>query len=638
MQYLLPFIIAGVVSGSIYAIASLGLVLSYKTSGVFNFAQGSIAALAAALFYQLHDQWHLNWGIAAVISVAAVGIGVGAIMERLGYVLAHASTAMKVVATVAMMISLTAVFQLWEGFGAQLFPAFLPQQTFTVDGADVGYAQVITFVLGLVALIGLTLVLNHTAFGRNTRAVIDNPELFELTGRVSSRVRRSGWMIGTSFAAVSGILIAPSLGLDATALTLLVIQSFGAAAVGRFASLPWTYVGAMVIGILGSLSTKYAVNHAWLSGVPSDLPFIVLFIVLLATPRKYLIELGAAVDRHAIVVQTTSAVRRFGGLSLPVALLCVVPFVVGSKLPYWTEGLAFMVILIGLSIVLRVAEQVPLCQMSFAAIGAVGMYWAERAGVPWTLALILGGLCAVPIGAVIAIPAIRLVGVYLALATLGFGILLEQQVFSTGLMFGTSDTPLTTPRPSFAQSPVAYYFVVLIVVLIATALVRAIEQTQLGRLLRARAASPVALVSLGVSSRVPAVLAFCVSAFIAGIGGGLIGPIFEEVGPGQFTTVPTSLLLVALLVLAGRDRRMRVFGVSLGAAFALQILPGYLNSATQEAWLNLLFGLAAIVIATESSGIALPLPRRRARSSGPRTPFGVAPDAEHEPVGLGGAA
>jgi ABC-type branched-subunit amino acid transport system permease subunit len=179
---------------------------------------------------------------------------------------------------------------------------------------------------------------------------------------------------------------------------------------------------------------------------------------------------------------------------------------------------------------------------------------------------------------------------------------------------------------------------VLIVVLIATALVRAIEQTQLGRLLRARAASPVALVSLGVSSRVPAVLAFCVSAFIAGIGGGLIGPIFEEVGPGQFTTVPTSLLLVALLVLAGRDRRMRVFGVSLGAAFALQILPGYLNSATQEAWLNLLFGLSAILIATESSGIALPLPRRRARSSRPQTPFGVAPDAEHEPVGLGGAA
>src|SRR5437660_12098999 len=99
-------------------------------------------------------------------------------------------------------------------------------------------------------------------------------------------------MIGSAVAIGSGILIAPSLGLDPFLLTLLVVQAFGAAAIGRFSSLPLTYAGGLVIGVGGALATKYVVDVPNLAGFPPSLPFIVLFAVLLFTPEGRFVEAG----------------------------------------------------------------------------------------------------------------------------------------------------------------------------------------------------------------------------------------------------------------------------------------------------------------------------------------------------------
>ena len=120
------------------------------------------------------------------------------------------------------------------------------------------------------------------------RGVVDDPELLSVMGESPVRVRRWAWIIGSSFAALSGLLIAPSLPVQALILTLLVVQAFGAAAIGYFSNLPLTYVGGLLIGIAGALATKYVVDVPWLIGLPSGLPFIVLFVVLLVTPRSKL--------------------------------------------------------------------------------------------------------------------------------------------------------------------------------------------------------------------------------------------------------------------------------------------------------------------------------------------------------------
>jgi ABC-type branched-subunit amino acid transport system permease subunit len=257
--------------------------------------------------------------------------------------------------------------------------------------------------------------------------------------------------------------------------------------------------------------------------------------------------------------------------------------------------------------------------MTFAAVGAVASYHLVEAGVPWTLALLGAGLIAIPIGAVVAIPAVRLSGVYLALATLSFGLFMQAMIFELPFMFGDSPLPLITSRPSFAESDRAYFYLIPVIGLLCYGLVRLIERGRLGQLLRSKADSPIALEALGVNIAILPLVAFCAAAFLAGIAGALLGPNIGVVSKGDFLTIPTSLLLVALLVLNGRERRIGTLGASLGAAIALVVLPEYITSYDWLQGLNLLFGVLAVEAALASTRSSTPRSwfRRRGANDGP---------------------
>jgi branched-subunit amino acid ABC-type transport system permease component len=281
------------------------------------------------------------------------------------------------------------------------------------------------------------------------RAVVDDPELLSLTGSNPVRVRRWAWIIGSSFAALSGLLIAPSLPISALLLTLLVVQAFGAAAIGYFSNLPLTYAGGIAIGIIGALATKYVVDVPWLIGLPASLPFIILFIVLLVTPRARLAP-RRFLSPRPIPPSWHAPVRvRIGAGVIFVGILCVIPSLVGTKVTVWANALVLAILVLSLGLLLRTSRLVSLCQYSFAAIGAAAIaHFTTDYGIPWLPAIFLAGLVAVPVGAIVAIPAIRLSGVFLALATLGFGIFLERMIFTQDIMFG----PTTEPRCTSSSS------------------------------------------------------------------------------------------------------------------------------------------------------------------------------------------
>ena len=151
-----------------------------------------------------------------------------------------------------------------------------------------------------------------------------------------------------------------------------------------------------------------------------------------------------------------------------VALL-LVPQIFSDTLSYFTIGLSQVIVVLSLGLLVRTSGQVSLCQAAFGAIGAVAFsQLAVDHGVPWLLAVLLGGLIVVPVGAVVAIPAIRLSGVFLALATFGFGILVQQLLYGRNFMFTTLESGRPMPRPSFAQSDTAYYYVVLAFVVVVS--------------------------------------------------------------------------------------------------------------------------------------------------------------------------
>ena len=238
------------------------------------------------------------------------------------------------------------------------------------------------------------------------------------------------------------------------------IPAFGAAALGWFTSIPFAYLGGLAIGVGQSLLTRY-LTVDWLSDLPVVLPFVVLFVVLIVTPRGRLTEQWATArlaPRPAWAVPR--AVRR-AGLIVLVAALSVLPPLTGYDVNFYTTTLIFVILFLSLGLLVKTSGQLSLCQLGFAAVGAAAFgHLASDHGIPVLLALLGAGLIAGAVGLVAAIPSVRVSGVFLALATLGFGFILQGLFYRTDLMFGGL-TPIVAPRPSFAESDVAFYYFVL---------------------------------------------------------------------------------------------------------------------------------------------------------------------------------
>jgi ABC-type branched-subunit amino acid transport system permease subunit len=424
------------------------------------------------------------------------------------------------------------------------------------------------------------------------RAVVDNPGLVRLSGDRADRIRLSGWVIGTAVAAISGILIAPSLNLDVNLLTFLVIQALGACAVGYFTSLPWTFVGGLVVGVGASVATKFAQNPPW-SGLPAAMPFLVLIVVLLVVPRRKLPR--PRVSFAGIVSKSTSMSLRTKVATAAVvsAGLVIIPGIVSFRLPVWIAGLSYLVIFASLGLLVWGSGQISLCHAVFLALGATSMAHLTHDGVPWFFALLLAGLFTVPIGIVVAIPAIRLSGIYLALVTLGFGILMSDVIYGTPLMFGSAlDATVARPKLGFINgaSDKWMYYITLVIAVACLGVIALVARSRFGRLLRAMAQTPTMLTTHGLSVNMSRLIVFCLSAFFAGIGGALAVTGTGAVSGVTFT--PTvSLLLIAVLAICGT----RLLMSAAFAALLFGVLPGYVSIGQDRE--TLIFGGLALAAA-----------------------------------------
>ena len=197
-----------------------------------------------------------------------------------------------------------------------------------------------------------------------------------------------------------------------------------------------------------------------------------------------------------------------------------------------------------------------------------------------------------------AIPTIRLSGLFLALGTFAFGALAQNLLYNTGFAFGR-DAQVNLARPSMFAGDTAFYYFVLAVVTVAVIGVELVRITRLGRILAAIGDSPEAVQSIGVSPTASRVMVFCLAAFVAGIGGGLLGSLIGSVSTLSFDFFQ-SLVWLTVLVTAGAA----TFGGSVLAAVLLIAVPTVFTSATVVEWQPVAFGVAAIVFAQAPNGIS----------------------------------
>lgn len=593
----MPFVVIGVTIGSVYGLAALGLVLTYQTSGIFNFAYGAVAAVAVFVFYFLHTEHEMAWPLAALICLCVVAPIEGLLLERMARAMADVAEVYKVVATVGLILIVVGIGNIWYGDVSTLVPPFLPTDVFEVSGVFVGWDQATVVMFAFVAAALLYLFFRYMRLGVAMRAAVDNPELLAMTGENTVRVQRTAWIIGTVFASTAGLLLAPDLGLNGIVLTQLVVQAFGAAAIGRLSSLPLTYVGGILIGLCAAISTKFA-DISWLAGLPAGLPFLVLFLVLIVTPRSKLSQRRVAGDSAVHRSWYAPARVRLAIWAVVIALFGLAPLFAGSRLTAYSITLIFVIMFMALGLVTRTSGQISLCPLAFAAIGAASMsHFAHGGGLPWGLALILAGLVAVPVGALIAVPAVRLAGVFLALATFGFGVLLEKVVYTQDFMFGASTGGIPVPRPGLTilgwdtSSDDGFHFVLLALAVLSTALILGIQNGRLGRLLRGLSDSPTALEAHGTTTSVTKVLVFCISAFFLAIGGALMGSLYTFESGADFTSFGSLQMVVLVTIVLVGDPWVAVI-----AAVGMRLLPAYLPEGSAD-YLLIVFGLFAATFA-----------------------------------------
>jgi ABC-type branched-subunit amino acid transport system ATPase component/branched-subunit amino acid ABC-type transport system permease component len=594
---LLPFIVIGLTVGSVYGLAATGLVLTYKTSGIFNFAYGALASVSVFVFYELVDVHGWPWPVAGVLCVFVLGPVMGILLELLTRQLAMADRTLQIAAMVGLILWVVSLTTVLFSSVSGNFPSFLSTNTVRIASVNIEWEQIITAIVALATTGGLYAFLRFTRRGIELRAVVDDPELLSVQGTNATRVRRLAWIIGSSFAALCGLLIAPNLNLTALTLTLLVVQAFGAAAIGYFSNLPLTYVGGLVLGVAGALSTKYVVNVPWLIGLPASLPFIVLFVVLLVTPKSKLITRSHVTPRTIPRFWHAPVRIRLASGAVFVVFLWFIPKLVGTDLPNYTSTLILVILILSLGLLVRTSRQVSLCQYAFAAIGASSMAHFTSAGIPWLASLFLAALVVIPVGALIAIPAIRLSGVFLALATLGFGIFLEQMIYTQNWMFGANSNGLPTTRPNLNVGPIhlgsdesMYYVVLIFVVLIAVA-IAVLSETRLGKLLRAMGDSPLALDTYGLNVSVIRVLVFCLSAFFAAIAGALTASVNTFALGDNFPSFSSiTLVVVVIAVVIGEP-----WYAFVGAAI-LTLVPVYFTGSNVGNLVLTAFAVAGVLV------------------------------------------
>ena len=294
MHLFLEYTILGLVTGAVYGIAASGLVLTYTTSGIFNFAQGAMAMLAAFTYWQFRYGW--NWpaplALFVVIAVLAPLVGVvlyGGIMRGLR----ETAEVTKIVVTIGIMLGLIALAQWIWNPGVprtdQLF--FGDAAKFQIFGVYVTDHEAIALGCGVLIAVGIRMLFKSTRTGVAMRAVVDNPALLQLNGGRPERLAAFSWALGGALAALAGVLITPISGgtLDVHVLTLLVLDSIAAAMFGRLRSIWLTFAGALVLGLAGTYVLGYFPdNWSWASNFRIALPMIVLFVVLIVLPQDRL--------------------------------------------------------------------------------------------------------------------------------------------------------------------------------------------------------------------------------------------------------------------------------------------------------------------------------------------------------------
>ncbi|MGI5453605.1 ABC transporter permease subunit [Streptomyces sp. CA-249302] len=569
--------LAGLSVGSAAALTGIGLIVTYRATGVLNFAHGAIAMVCAYVLRQCVVEWGWPPWLAATVTLVLLAPAIGVALERFVFrplAVLGSDPAQTLVASIGVFVLLVGGAALLWGQGAR---DDAPELV-----SDDPWGQ-LTVVLVLAAGVGM--VIRWTRFGRELRAVVDDRGLAVLGGIDADRVAAAGWAFGSFTAGLTGVLLAPYVRLDPYGLPLLVMEVVAVAVAARMRSLPVAVLVALAIGVAQSQLTRLHPS-GWaeplLQAVGANLFVVALLVTALALPR-----IGT---RDALPRTATARVPTPPGAWIVAIVLFLLPLgFAGSDLHTSVQVPALGVVLLSLVVVTGRGGQISLGQAAYAGLGALftALLAAGRfpglPRLPELAALALAVILVAPLGLLTGWPAISRQGLALALATFAVGVGVSRFVFAQP--YATSG--LSLDRPAGFDGDHAYYVLELALLTVALLATRALRRGRTGRALAAMRDHEAGASATGV--RVPSLklLAFVAGAALAALGGGMLAMGVRAFDPSAYDPV-RSLLWFAAVVVLGADS-------TLGALLAAALLVG-LDAGARGGVAAALIGVLAVLV------------------------------------------
>lgn len=577
----LQFALLGLGLGGAYALLALGLVTIYRGSGVLNFAQGAVAMFSAFVFFTLRDDEQMPQLSAFLVTLAFAGLLGGLFYLLVMRRLRNSPVLARIVATLGLLLLLQGlafvVFDVATRSPAPVMnaePVDLLGQAIPRDRLEVAAVAV------LLAL-ALGAVSRWTRIGLAVRAISDSEKGASLSGLSPVKIGALTWAVGFMLAAVAGVLISPSSGLDANALTLLIVPVFAAALIARFTSFGVAVVAGLALGMTQSALQLVAPDGGWYTwlwsgpGRSQAIPAMVVVLAMIFSGK--LLPARGEVVRGRLPISLPARYRVIGPVIGLAAGLAFIHSVRSAWLAAFVITLAGILISLSVVVVTGFVGQVSLAQVAFAGIG--GLVTAKLSDdLPFLLVLLVSGLVAMAVGILVGLPSLRVRGPSLALVTLAVAYVCQAAVFSDGRIFGNVGYNRVEPAALFGHdlSTQQYAVFVLVLTLLAMAGVSWLRMSTLGKRALAVRENEAAAMAAGISVRRYKLGAFAVSAAMAGVGGALLSYQANVFAYERFT-VFESLHVVAMAYIGG-------IGMASGAIFAGLGAAGGLFSQLLSTW------------------------------------------------------
>jgi branched-chain amino acid transport system permease protein len=575
MKELLLFAVLGLGQGALIAGVALGVVLTYRGSGIINLATGAIAMVGGFVFWALKTG-EIGGGMAnlpALLITLVATMAYGALMEFIAFrPLRTASPLAKLVASLGVLLLSQAAMLLLFGTGNKSAPTILPEGTVTIFDVPVPTNRFIIAGVVVVAAIVLAALLRFTRFGLATRAASENEVSGMLAGLSPNRLSLANTLLASLVAGGVGVMAASLTQLDAQVLPLVIVPALAAALLANFTSLSIACAAGIGIGIVTS-EIDYLQTMSWfptaddaaIPGVKDLFVFIVIVVALFVR--------GASLPgRGELVEKRMPFVPRPDKLAQPAVVMSVICVVALIVLPFdfrqaLINTMIGAVILLSFVVITGFVGQVSVVQLALSGVAGFSVsQLATKADIFFPLGPIIAIVIATLVGMIVAVSALRVRGVSLAVVTLAGAVAIQTFVFANPTWGAGGGVGSPVPDPTLfgfnlgagngfrglddkVPSPVLG-FVVLAVTVALCLLVANIRRVSLGRRMLAVRSNERAAAAAGVDVRAVKLTAFGISAFLAAVAGVLYAYNYGSMSPSRFAAL-TALGLIAFAYLGG---------------------------------------------------------------------------------------